>query len=327
MSLTYAFLSGGSLLLLLGSRAAVRGGAVLARSIGLPPILIGLLIIPLATAVPELAVSLRAAFTGEPQIAAGAVIGSTILNALMVLGLAALIGPLPTTPRLVFRDGLAFILAGAALLYFAHDHLISRLKAEVMLVGLLIFIIVSAVMDWRRAPSQCLFARRAEGQKQMGALGAFALLALAALLSFAGALLLVRGSVVVAEDWGIPKEAVSVSITALGLALPEFYITVSAVTRKQNALAVGSILGANIFNILGVIGITALLRPLPLTSSFVLQDVPILAASAFLVVPMLNSDWKLSRPEGALLLTSYCAYLAFMALRIGWISPALLALH
>jgi cation:H+ antiporter len=327
MLVTYEFLIGGSLLLLFGSRAAVRGGAAISRAVGLPPMLIGLLIIPFATAVPELAVALRAVDIGEPDFAAGTVIGSSILNVLLVLGLAALFKPLATTPRLVFRDGVAMILAGAAFFYFGRDGRISRLNAEILFGSLVTFLTVSAAMDWRRAASQCLFARRAEGQKQLGTAAAIALLVFAALASFAGALLLVRGSIVAAQEWNIPKASMSVSVTALGVALPEFYIAAAALMRRQHALAVGSILGANIFNILGVIGAAAFWKPLALSTNFVLQDLPILAASAVLVVPLLNSDWKLSRPEGALLLSSYCAYLAFLALRIGLLSPAFLTQH
>ena len=327
MLLTYEFLVAGCVMLFLGSRAAVRGGAALSRRLGLPPMLIGLLVIPLATAAPELAVALRAVSIGEPVFAAGAVIGSNIFNALLVLGLASLIRPLPTSPRIVFRDGLAFILASGAFFYFGRDGVISRSNGEILLLSLLVLLIVTAAMDWRRATSHCLFARRANGQKDIGTGVAFLLLGLAAVLTFSGAIFLVRGSVVLAESLSIPKETISVSVTALGVALPELYIAIAAVMRRQNAIAVGAILGANIFNILGVIGVTALVQPIALPMNFVSQDLPILAASAVLVVPLLNSDWVLSRIEGALLLSSYCAYLAFMAFRVGLFVPSLLSLH
>ena len=327
MSPTNEFVAAAFALLLVGSVLAARGGAGLSYRMGFPAIVIALLVVPLALAAPEFAVALHANLNGQPAFAVGAIVGSNILNILFVFSLAALVKPLPTAPRVAFRDGLVFVLASCAFYAVARDGIITSSEGIWMLAALALSVALTLAMDLRRPDlfsdeGSYIFA----GRQQRHAF-AFWLLVLGAISVFAGAATLISGATLLAKTFGYPQESAALSIGALGVGLPELFFAMIAVARGRYTSAVSSVLGANTINILGVIGLSATLRPIVVAPSFVLQDLPIMAASAVLIVPLLNADWKLSRPKGALLLAFYAAYLAFLGLRLGLIPTTVVAFN
>lgn len=176
----YGFLAGGFFLLILGSEAAVRGGVAVARGLGISPLLIGLFVISAATSAPELAISMQAGLAGAPDIAIGNVIGSNILNILLILGLGALIRPMSSPPKVVLRDGGTMLVASAALTFIAWGHMVSRGEGLFLLVLFVLYVVTTLITDWRRPPEHSVACARAVermgGGETSGPVGVFILI-------------------------------------------------------------------------------------------------------------------------------------------------------
>lgn len=325
--MAYFFVAIGFVLLFAGSQCLVRGGASLARLFGVPPILIGLLIVSTGTAAPALSIMLSGLWHGATEAATAAIVGANIFNLLLVLGLAALVQPLPTAPKIVFRDGIALVLASAAFMIMAKDGQIGQSDAYILLTGFVLFLVLSFIMDWRRSDRQCVFATRGAAQAPLSPGPTLLLLTLAAIFLFFGPILLVRGALALGSAQHIPAETMGLSVVAVAIAMPSLFMTMTALSRGAGGQAASNILVANIFNILGVVGLTAALHPIAITAALAGADIPIMAAGAALVVTLLNCGWKLNRLEGLALLVCYCAYLAFLAFRLDLLAPTLIALH
>src|SRR5215472_122034 len=314
----YAFLTGGFLLLIAGSEAAVRGGVAVARSLGVSPLFVGLFVISAATSAPELAVSVRAGLYGASDIALGNVIGSNILNLLLILGLGALIRPMPSPPKVVLRDGGSMLASSVALALMAWGHVINRWEGAFLLVAFVGYVVATLVTDWRRPPEHSVacaraLARMAAGETP-GPAGFFILVF--GLVSLAlGAHFAVAGAVRFAVTAGLSQATVAVTVVAFCTSVPELLLTTIAAARGQTDLAIGHLVGSNTFNILAVVGLTALLRPLPVSPALAGIDMLVMVGASAILLPMLATNWRLSRPQGALLLVSYLGYVVFRAWR------------
>jgi cation:H+ antiporter len=326
--MAYWFLGGGFVLLLFGSEAVVRGGVTMARAIDLPPLVIGLLVITAGTSAPEFAVSLQAAYAGAPDMALANVVGSNILNLLLILGLAALIRPLPSSPKVVLRDGTAMLLAAIALAVIARDGTIARLDGYALLIAFAIYIVIHFFSDWRRSSEQSVpYARavaRLQGEGLSGTGGIFVFLFGLVGLGV-GAHFTVAGAVAVARAFHVSETIVGLTVVAFGAAIPELFVTLIATARGQTQIAIGHLVGSNVFNSLGAIGITSALVPLNVGPALG-SDLLVMAAASALLLPLLITSWRLTRPRGALLVLSYACYLAFLAWRQGLVTPAMLGL-
>jgi len=310
----------GFLLILAGNEAAMRGGVGLARAFDVSPLWTGVLVVATATVLPELFVSLRAATMGLPELALGGLIGTNILNLLLVLGLGALIHPMASPPKVVFRDGGMLLLGSAVLVVCALAGEVSRQVGAVLLLGFVAYIVLVFVTDWRRAPEHSVPLARAlyRSQGEMpSVVGALFLFFLGMILLALGAHLSVLGARAFARLWGWQDAAIGLTVIAAGLSLPKLLAVLAAAARRQSSIAAGQLLGAGVFGLFGVLGLTALIEPLRFTGHLAATDVFVLFAVSAALLPLLAMRWRLSRPRGILLMLAYGCYVAFLLWRQG----------
>lgn len=291
-------------MLFVGGEGLVRGASSVARHFNLSPMLIGLTIVGFGTSAPELLVSVQAALAGQPGIAIGNVVGSNIANILLILGVSAAIAPLFIPARRLWRD-LAFMLAATAIFWaMLLGGEITRLYGAILILGLLAFLTVAFLYGKIDAEED------APVESQLKA-WAFTLGGLVVLVI--GARLLVDNAVIIAKTFGVSEAVIGLTIVAVGTSLPELATSVIAALRRQTEIAVGNVIGSNIFNIFSIIGITALVTPIPVDPRFAVLDMPVAAAVALglaVAAIVLNG---LPRIAGFLLLTIYGGYLWLMA--------------
>jgi cation:H+ antiporter len=310
--MTYLALIAGLLLLAFGGEYLVRGAVALARRLGVSPLLIGLTLVGFGTSCPELVASVQAALIGSPGIAIGNVVGSNILNILLILGITALISALATSPQVLRRDGVVLICASLAMVAVCLVGWIGRLGGS-LLVSTLLFYVVFTYRSERANPNGSAALHIAETElveplpRSLRLALIEALLGLAAVIG--GAYLLVEAAIVIARQFGVSETVIGLTIVAGGTSLPELVTSVVAALRRQGDLALGNIVGSNIFNILGIIGVTALVRPIAVPQEIVRFDLWVMLAVALLLVLFAKTGWRLSRWEGAVFLTAYGVYL------------------
>ena len=325
--MAYGFVGVGVLLLLLGSEALLRGGIGLSRIVGLSPLLIGLLIVTASTSAPALAVVLQSA-KSMPDIALGDVIGGNLFNMLFILGFGALIRPLCSPPKVVFRDAGALLASGVALAAIALTGTISRKFGLFLLAGFLAYLIVSFITDWRRSAHLSSNERRSEcraGAQSFGMGAAYLIFGVIAV--FFGARCLIDGALAVASIYHLAQFVTALTIVALGTSVPAFVITSVAIARRQTDYAAGHIIASSIFNILFGLGLAAFLHPISITPMLAHSDILIMAAASALLLPLLMMSWRLTRLRGALLMVCYIGYAGFLAWRQGYLTPQMLGLH
>lgn len=324
--MAYGFVGVGVLLLLLGSEALLRGGIGLARNFGVAPLIIGLLIVTASTSAPELAVVLQAA-RATPDIAIGDVVGSNLFSMLLILGFGALMRPLSSPPKVVFRDAGALLASAAALAVIAMTGTISRKFGLFLLAGFLAYLIVSFITDWRRSAhlsahegnSECRIGTKSPG---MGS----AYLIFGAIAMFIGARCLIDGGLAIASLYHLPQFLVALTLITLGTSFPALVITSTAVMRQQTDYAAGHIIASSIFNILFVLGLAAFLHPIAI-SPVLAHNILLMAGAALLLLPLLMLSWRLTRPRGFLLVAFYCGYIGLLAYQQHYITPQMIGLH
>jgi cation:H+ antiporter len=302
--LTYLLFVVGLVCLFFGGEYLVKGASRIALHFKLSPMVIGLTVVGFGTSAPELLVSLQAALEGEPEIAIGNIVGSNIANILLILGVSALIAPLIIPAQKMWRD-LAFMLAATAVLWVMLLHpVVSRIDGLVLLAGLVIFL-VSAFYFGKSDPDDIEPAEGNQGVAWAMTIGGLIVLVI-------GARLLVDSAVVIATSYGISEAVIGLTIVAVGTSLPELATSVIAAYRRQTEIAVGNIVGSNIFNIFGILGITALISPIPADPRFAAVDMPWAAAAAVGLVVLAFALRGLPRIAGAILLVAYAAYVWLM---------------
>lgn len=315
--MAYAFIGIGLLLLFAGSEALLRAGIGISRTIGLSPTIVGLFIVSAAASAPEFSVAFQAMARHAPELAVANVVGSNIVNLLLILGLGALFMPLPSPPKNVFRDGLAMVLASGALVFAAWDGRLSRLEGCVLLAGLVIYVAACIVIDWRK-PAQDSEARaQCRGAPESFGMSMF-LFGVGLVALYFGGRCLIDGALAVAQQENLSPTVVALILVALATAVPEFVFMISMAARRWSDVTLGYLFSSSIFNILGVLGFTAVVYPhgIPLTAN---PDLLIMLGVAVILMPLMISSWRLSRFNGALLLLSYVAYVAFLAWRLGYL--------
>ena len=327
--MAYWFLAAGILLLIAGSEAALRGGVGLARVLGLSPVLIGLVVIATATSAPELFVALRAATAGAPDIALGDIVGGNIFMLLFALGLGALIRPLASPPKVVLRDGGTMLAAALVIVFFAWGGELTRSDGLFLFLGFIAYIVVTFLTDWRRSADHSVALSRALARSRnepLPVVGGLFLLLLGAICLVLGALFTVDGSVALARALHVQQAFVGLTIIAFGTSLPKLIAALAAAIRGHTDVAVGVLIGAIVFNLLGVLGITAMVAPLAVSRMLASADVYVMVAASAALLPLLAMRWRLSRPRGALLALSYVCYVAFLAWRQGLLPLSLLGI-
>ncbi len=304
----------GIFFLFLGGECLIRGSVALAYRMGLSALLIGLTIVSAGTSAPELLVSVQAAIQDQPDITLGNVIGSNIANILLILGISALIHPIRCTRTIVFRDGVFMLMASFILVFLARSGQIYFFHGLTLLGCLLVYYGYSYFTEKiAKAPSGELHRKETEFIKSQapGSLRVNLFLILFGLAGLiGGANLFVLGSVSLAESWGVPTSIIGLSLVAIGTSLPELVTSIIAAFKGETDVAVGNVLGSNIFNILGIIGISSLICPLPIDPGMISFDIWIMLGCAVALLPLSLTEWRLSRKEGLAFLFAYALYIA-----------------
>jgi len=313
--LTLVFILAGFLILGVGAELMVNGSSRLALRLGISPLMVGLTVVAFGTSAPELAVSIESTLSGLSAIALGNVVGSNIANIGLILGVTALIHPIRIERDLI-RHQIPVVIACSVLMgLLLLDGEIGRLDGVILCTGLLVYL-VRSFSEARSAvaPEELelppIVAPRSAGGLPLN----FVLVVLGLALLVFGSQIFVNNAVELARFLGISEAVIGLSLVAVGTSIPELATSATAALRKQSDLAVGNVVGSNIFNILCVLGITALLGSIS-GSQFEGLDFAIMLAFALLLLPFAGSGLVLSRLEGTLLLAAYCGYVAFISLR------------
>ncbi len=305
----FVFILAGLAALVAGSELLVRSSVMIARKANVSALLIGLTLVGLGTSTPELAASVGAALLGLPAIAVGNVVGSNIANILLIVGISAILFPLTVQPFVFKRD--AMVMAAATLILW----LITLYGVvELWMGGLLLFGL--GLYLWTACRSEKKAAERpvetaglflpAGPQNLLLIIAGF--IAGVALLAF-GADWLIDGAAALARTYGVSDSIIGLTVVAVGTSLPELATSVNAALRKETDLAVGNIIGSNIFNILGILGVTALVTPLSIPRDIASIDIYILLAATILLLLFARTGGRITRKEGIALLAGYGLYL------------------
>jgi cation:H+ antiporter len=303
-----------------GAEVLVRGASRLATVIGISPLVVGLTVVAFGTSAPELAVSVSSSLAGQADIALGNVVGSNVANILLVLGLAALVAPAVVGMHVVMRELPLMIAASLLLLLMAQGGQIDRLEGILLVVGILAYTGFLVRASRREAA-----VVRAEFEAEFGAgagrggravLVNLSLVIGGLIMLVVGSNWIVDGAVAFAAELGVPEVVVGLTIVAIGTSLPEIATSVLAGLRGHRDIAVGNVVGSCIFNILMVLGVTAVVSPtpVPVTSSLLVVDLPLMVATAFACLPIFYTGRRVDRREATLLLAFYGAYLVYLVL-------------
>ncbi|MCS6848900.1 MAG: calcium/sodium antiporter [Anaerolineae bacterium] len=305
-------------LLIAGAEALVRGASRLAAAIGISPLIIGLTVVAFGTSAPEMAVSSVSALNGTADIAVGNVVGSNIFNVLFILGASALIAPLIVSQQLVRLDVPIMIGVSVLALIFIADGVLNRLEGAVLFAGIIAYITFLIVQSRKEKDKQVWAEYEQEfGEKPKGASGVllnlgFIVAGLVALI--VGSRWLVDGAVAIARALRVDEVVIGLTIVAGGTSLPEVATSIVASIRGERDIAVGNVVGSNIFNILAVLGMAGLVAPqgLPVSASVLHFDIWVMIAVALACLPIFFTGLKIARWEGALFLLYYAAYTAYL---------------
>lgn len=307
------WLAAGLGLLVLGAEGLVRGGVGLARRLGVSPLLVGVTVVAWGTSTPELVVSVEAALKGLDGIAVGNIVGSNIANILLILALAAVISPITVRPEAIRRDGL-FVL-GAALVFIAVALTTDRLTWWHGAICLCL-LVATAVITYRQergggTASGELHAAEAEEVQAvpMNPVLAAAMVAGGIGLLVVGGELMIGAAVNIARGFGIPEVVIGLTLVAVGTSLPELVTSVVAAIRRHSDIALGNILGSNIYNILGILGVSSLIAPTAIPPEIATTEMWVMLGATVLLAPAMVSG-RVGRGLGIAMLVAYGAYVA-----------------
>ncbi len=312
--MTYALAMLGLALLFGGGELLVRGAVALARRLGISPLLIGMTVVGFCTSAPELIVSLQAGLRGQPGLAVGNVVGSNVANVLLILGVGALVRPIIIEPRELYRDTGVMAASYVVLAVLALSGTIMRWHGAVMALALVAFVAYSYRAERRRpSPPGVLHEHEAAEIGTSPGVGrglGYLLAGVASLI--VGSQLLIDNATVIATSLGVSEAVIGLTLVALGTSLPELATSVVAAFRGHADVAVGNVVGSNTFNILGILGVTAVITPIPIEARFAAVDVWVMIAAAATLLPMLFARVRMGRAYGATLVALYVAYTVFL---------------
>jgi len=307
MLLQILMLVAGLVLLTIGAEYLVRGAISLANRLGMPPLLIGLTVVGFGTSMPELLVSLQAALGGSPAIAVGNVVGSNTANILLILGVAAAISPITARIPNLKRDLVMMLVAAVVMLGLGFWGVVS------FWLGLVMFAMLAGYLGWvtytdrrRMTAEEAELVVKLVAWKEVvfiaGGLGAL----------FIGADLLIDAATAIARSFGISEAVIGLTIVAVGTSLPELATSVVAAFRRHAEMALGNVVGSNIFNILGILGITAVIVPVPVEYSMASFDIPFMLVTSLALIALILIAGRISRGAGIAMLAAYTGYVAWL---------------
>ncbi len=322
--LTLVFFTAGLVALVVGAELLVRGAAHLAAAVGVSPLVIGLTVVAYGTSSPELAVSVQASWQGQADLAMGNVVGSNILNVLLILGASALIIPLTVARQLLRLDVPLMIVLSVATLVFGLDGRIGRLDGALFVVVLVVYTVFLIRKSRRDVAAERAAERAADpevfadvGVPRFGSIVLDTVLIVVGLgLLILGSRWLVQGAVALATAWGVSELLIGLTIVAIGTSLPEVATTLAAAARGQRDIAVGNVVGSCTFNIISVLGISSLVsrEGIPVSAQALQFDIPVMIGVAVACLPVFYTGGTISRWEGALFLGYYVAYTVYLIL-------------
>lgn len=302
--------------LIVGGELLVSSAVSSAKSFGISPMVIGLTLVGFGTSSPELVTSLQAALSGSSGIAVGNVVGSNIGNVLLILGIAALIAPIAVDPKAFRRDGTVVVLATLLCLGAVLLGEVGRLIGAALVLALAAYLGFTLRTEKHTGGTPAAAVYESEAETVLGPetpLAVSLILALAGLvITIIGARFLVSGAVTIAQAAGLSEAVIGLTIVAIGTSMPELVTSIIAVRKGEGSVALGNVLGSNIFNILGILGITVLVQPMQIPNEIIRLDIWVLCATTVLLVAFARSGWTISRREGGLFVLAYATYLAVL---------------
>lgn len=303
---------GGLALLLFAADFLVRGGVALARLSGVSPLIIGLSIIAIGTSAPEFVTALAAALAGASDMAIGNVVGSNNVNALLILGIAALIRPINVATKTVARDAMMVLGATALFVAIGLTGGYNQWHGAVLVSCLIGYLLLTYRSEKANNNEAALHEREVEDIGGVPSRGSIAgVYLIGGLIGIVvGAEFLVRGGLGIAEMFEVPRAVIGLTLIAVGTSLPELAIVIVASWRGHSDIALGNVLGSNTFNLLGITGGVSLITPLKMPVEVMNFDIWVLLGVTVLLLPMMLTDNRISRLEGQLLIGLYVAYLA-----------------
>jgi cation:H+ antiporter len=311
MNISIVYILAGVVLLYAGAEGLVRGSASLAARIGLTPLVIGLTVVAFGTSMPELVVSVGATLAGNGAIAAGNVVGSNIGNIALILGLSALVSPPVVNARVVRVDLPILVAVSLALVWMLADGRVERAEGALLVVALIAYLAFSLRVARTEPPEiQTEFADGMPRGPRSPLLDVvFVVVGLGLLVL--GARLLVDGAVTIAQGFGVSDAVIGLTVVAIGTSLPELATSLIAAGKGEGDIAVGNVVGSNIFNVLGIVGVAALVRPLQGVGMSAV-DLGVMFVLTLILLPMMRSGFRVARWEGGALVLGYIAYMAYL---------------
>lgn len=307
----YVLLIGGLIVLIIAGEALVRGAVGIALKFNIPTLVIGMTIVSFGTSAPELLVSLKAALNDHPELAIGNVIGSNIANIALVLGITTMILPI-VVKRSTARIDWPIMMGTTILFYiFILDQKIVWYEGVVLTLGLVAF---NYYMFWsaKKENKTEVLDEDAEEVKKSSMLVNILYITGGAIGLALGASWLLDGAVVIASNFGVSEHVIGVTIVAFGTSVPELITSVVAAFKKHTDISVGNLIGSNIFNILGVVGITAMVKEIPVSMQVITNDIYWVLGISLLVFPLMIIGYKINRLRGFALFAAYCVYIYFV---------------
>jgi len=294
-----------------GAEWLVRGSARLAAALRISPIVVGLTVVSFGTSAPELVVCIVAALGGNPDLAVGNVMGSNLANIGLILGITSIVRPLEVHARVVWREMPLMVLVTAALYPLVWDLNLGRGDGIALLIAFAAYLtfVIQSVED---EPPQIVgeyqdfLDASTKSDSEFHARDVMWVLAGAACLVLGG-YCIVEGGVRIATSLGVSQITIGLTVVAVGTSLPELATSVVAAARNESDIAVGNIIGSNIFNVAAILGVSSLLEPISIGASILTRELPVVLALSILLVPVLRSGWRIRRWEGAILLGAYVA--------------------
>jgi len=310
----------GFVLLYFGAEWLVKGSSSLARSLGITPIVIGLTVVAFGTSAPELVVSLVSSIKGKSMIAVGNVVGSNICNIALVLGLSAVLNPIKSDPTVVRRDIPIMLAISLYLLLLTFNSTLGRIEGATLFIGIILY----TIMNYSLAKKET--AGAAEIKSELEDIGFVAsrskqIVMIAAGIAgvVGGAQAVVDSAVFIMTELGVDEKFIGLTIVAFGTSLPELATSVVAAMRGEMDISIGNLVGSNVFNIMSVLGVAALVRPIPIPGGFIESglwiDYLVMMFTSFLPWLMMRKDYTVKRSDGIILLLCYVGYLTYLIIR------------
>lgn len=307
MAMDYALAIGGFILLFLGGESLVRGAVGLAQKLGVSTLFIGVVVVGFGTSAPEFLVCLEAALRGQDDLTIGNIVGSNIANIMLIIGVAGLVRPVMSRPSILRRDGMAMLIASILLVGLAVHGAIERFTGTVLLLLLVAFLAYCARSERNGA---AVYEEEVAdiGAKPKSILLGLLTVALGVGLLVLGSNFLIDGATGIAREFGISDAVIGVTLVAVGTSLPELATVIVAALRNHGDVALGNVLGSNVFNVLGMLGLTALIEPLRISPAFLQFDIWFMLSVSVLLLVFMTTGQRVTRSESGVLIVGYGLY-------------------